>query len=66
LIDSRYTDKAMVNQINSSLKYFLENLSEKSIQIVENNVKIESENNKWIAKGDFVVIQDIGKKEQMN
>lgn len=45
--------------MNERFQYFLENLSEKSIQIVENNVKIEFNENVCIANGNIVVLQQL-------
>lgn len=48
-----------INILNERFSYFLNNLSEKSIQIVENNVKIEFNENEAFARGNIVVLEEL-------
>ncbi len=58
-------DNGIYHGINKSnieserFSYFLNNLSEKSIQIVENNVKIEFNENEAFARGNIVVLEEL-------
>jgi similar to stage IV sporulation protein len=59
LVEQTYTKKECEEIMNERFQYFFENLTEKSIQMVENNVKIEFNGNVCIAKGDIVVLKEI-------
>ena len=59
LVDKRYSEDECRAIMNERFDYFFENLSEKSIQIIENNVTIEFKDNKCIASGDIVVLKEI-------
>ncbi|MDL2300752.1 sporulation protein YqfD [Lachnospiraceae bacterium OttesenSCG-928-D06] len=50
-----------VNEIMSEkINAFMENLSEKGVQIIEKNVKIESKGDLWVVSGSFLVNERIG------
>ena len=55
-----YTDEEMEMICNNKLSTFLKNLSEKGIQIIENNVKIEVDMDFATAKGEIKVLEKIG------
>lgn len=55
-----YTEEEAKNILNNRLNNYMDKLSKKDIQIIENNVTIEIENNKCIAKGNFVLIRKTG------
>lgn len=55
-----YTDEQMETICNNKLSIFIKNLSEKGIQIIENNVKIEVGTDSAIAKGEIKVLEKIG------
>ena len=57
--DAVYSKEDCERIMNERFQYFFENLSEKSIQIVENNVTIEFNDNMCISKGDIVVLKEI-------
>lgn len=57
--DDEYDEAQCVEMLNENFNYFLENLDEKSIQIIENNVKIEKANGYFVAKGDIVVLKEV-------
>ena len=55
-----YTDEEMENILNDRMANFLKKLSQKGIQIIENNVKIEITDKMAVAKGKISVIEKIG------
>ena len=59
IVEKVYTEDETISIINERLNYFLEKLDEKSIHIIENNVKIEFNGHSAIATGDIVVVKKI-------
>lgn len=57
--EREYSKEECIEQLNENFKYFLEKIDEKSIQIVENNVRIEDIGNNYIARGDIVILKQI-------
>ena len=55
LTEKKYTKEEVVKIFNENLSNYYRSLSEKGVQILEKNVKIEYSANKWVLKGDFVV-----------
>lgn len=62
-----YTDEEAKNILNEKLQIFLEELSEKGIQISEKNVKIEHIYGKYILKAEITIDTNAGiRKETLN
>ena len=59
IYDDEYDKSECISILNENFNYFLENLDEKSIQIIENNVKIENTDGYFVAKGDIVVLKEV-------
>ena len=55
LIEKKYAKEEVLKIFNENLSNYYRSLSEKGVQILEKNVKIEYNANKWVLKGDFVV-----------
>ena len=55
LIEKKYAKEDVVKIFNENLSNYYRSLSEKGVQILEKNVKIEYNANKWVLKGSFVV-----------
>lgn len=64
--ETRYTNEEAQNKANEIINNYINNLNEKGIQIIENNVKIEVTENKCIISGDFLFLKQIGKIEYIN
>ncbi|MCI8528246.1 MAG: sporulation protein YqfD [Lachnospiraceae bacterium] len=47
--------------LNQKLRDFIASLEEKGVQIIEKNVRIDTEENQWVVRGEFVVREPIGK-----
>lgn len=62
-IDCKYSKEEAIELANEHLDRFMKNLEEKGIQIVENNVKIEVNDNECVSKGIITVIEQLGKPE---
>ncbi len=60
LIDINLTEDEIITRLNKNLKNFFDELLEKGVQIIENNVTIRKEDNCYIAEGKIVVIEDFG------
>lgn len=63
LVEKIYTKEQVVNIFNEKLSNYYRTLSEKGVQILEKNVKIEHNANKWVIKGEFAVAFYNSKKE---
>ena len=55
LIEKKYAKEDVVTIFNENLSNYYRSLIEKGVQILEKNVKIEYNANKWVLKGSFVV-----------
>ena len=55
MTEKKYKKEDVEKIFNENLSNYYRSLSEKGVQILEKNVKIEYNANKWILKGDFVV-----------
>ena len=62
-VEKRYSKKQAVKIFNDNLSIYYKTLSEKGVQILEKNVKIEHKANEWVVKGTFVVSIHNSKKE---
>ena len=54
-LQKKYAKEDVVKIFNENLSNYYRSLSEKGVQILEKNVKIEYNANKWVLKGSFVV-----------
>lgn len=66
LVEQKYTEEEVVEIFNKKLSNYYASLSEKGVQILEKDVKIEHNANKWIIKGNFVVSVWNSDKEYRN
>ena len=55
LVEKKYSKEQVVKIFNENLSNYYRTLIEKGVQILEKNVKIEHNANKWVVKGSFVV-----------
>lgn len=60
-VEYEYTLEQAQKLLNEKLSIFLATLHEKGVQIIEKNVKIDTNGGKWIIKGDFLVREPCGK-----
>lgn len=56
----KYTKEEAENILQKNIDYFFEELIEKGVQIIENNVTIRREGTTYVAEGDIVVIEELG------
>lgn len=59
-VEHEYTLEQAENILNEKLNTFLTSLTEKGVQIIEKNVKIDTNSGTWIIQGDFLVREAIG------
>lgn len=55
LIEQKYTEDEVVQIFNEKLSNYYASLSEKGVQILQKDVKIEHNASEWVIKGNFVV-----------
>lgn len=60
IVEDKYTDEELTEQANKKLQYILKKIEENTIQIIENNVKIENSENYCLISGDITVLEYIG------
>ena len=60
-VEYKYTIKEAENALNEKLISFLVSLEEKGVQIIEKNVKIDTDSGAWILSGEFLVEGPVGK-----
>lgn len=58
--EHEYTLKQATLLLNEKLSIFLISLDEKGVQIIEKNVKIDTDSGSWILQGDFLVQEPVG------
>lgn len=61
-----YTEEEAKAIANEKINNYINNLSEKGIQIIENNVTIEVNNSKCIISGDMLLLKPIGQIEYID
>lgn len=66
LVEQKYTEDEVIDIFNKNLSNYYASLSEKGVQILEKDVKIENNADKWIIKGNFVVSVYNSEKEYRN
>ena len=59
--NKKYSAEEAKHILEKNIDEFFEDLVEKGVQIIENNVTIRREGNKYIAEGDITVIEKFGK-----
>lgn len=62
-VEKEYGQEEVVEIFNTNLTKYYESLSEKGVQILEKNVKIEHNASKWVLNGNFVISFYNSKKE---
>lgn len=55
LVEQKYEEEKVNEIFNEKLNNYYTSLSEKGVQILQKNVKIEHNANKWVMNGEFVV-----------
>ena len=60
-VEYLYTQEEAKELLNQKLMDFLTDLEEKGVQIIEKNVRIESDGNAWVINGEFLVQEPVGK-----
>ena len=60
-VEFQYTIEEAKNALNEKLIAFLTSLEEKGVQIIEKNVKIDTNSGQWILNGEFLVQGPVGK-----
>ncbi len=64
--EKTYTKEQIEELMNRRLTHFLQQLEEKGVQIIKNNVTIEIAGEKCISKGNIVAVEEIGKRQIIN
>ena len=60
-VEYEYTIEEAENALNEKLISFITSLEEKGVQIIEKNVKIDTDSGAWILYGEFLVQGPVGK-----
>lgn len=60
LVDATYTDEELNSILNKNLTVYVQKLEERGIQILDNGVKIETDDNQGTARGLIKVIEKTG------
>ncbi|MCI5954982.1 MAG: sporulation protein YqfD [Lachnospiraceae bacterium] len=60
-VEYEYSLEEAREQLNEKLSVFLISLEEKGVQIIEKDVKIDTNGNSWVISGQFVVREAVGK-----
>ena len=63
-VEYEYTLDQAKALLNQKLMDFLAELEEKGVQIIEKNVRIEKDGASWVAVGEFLVREVVGKSVQ--
>ena len=66
LSERKYTENEVLDIFNKNLSNYYISLSEKGVQIIEKDVKIEHNASEWVLNGEFVVSQKVTTKEYRN
>jgi len=59
-VECTYTVEEAKTLLNQNLMEFLTSLEEKGVQIIEKDVRIDTDGNSWVVTGDFVVREPVG------
>ena len=63
-VEYKYAPEEVKALLNQKLMVFLAELEEKGVQIIEKNVRIEKDSTSWVAAGEFLVREVVGKSAQ--
>ncbi len=61
-VEHKYRPEEAESLLNENLMLFLQTLEEKGVQIIEKNVKIDTNGSGWILQGEFLVQEPAGKR----
>lgn len=64
LENAKYEKETAINLAKEKLEHFCENLTEKGVQILENNVKIECDSMNCISSGNLVILNRVQKRQK--
>lgn len=64
-VEYEYTLEQATELLNQKINTFIRTLEEKGVQIIEKNVKIDTNGGKWILSGEFLVRELVGKAEEI-
>lgn len=62
-VEYEYTLEEAETLLNQKIIDFIANLEEKGVQIIEKDVKIDTNSGSWIVSGKFLVRESVGRKE---
>lgn len=65
-VEREYNLKDAERILGTKYAEILESLEEKGVQIIEKNVKIDTESNVWVLKGELTVVAPVGKEEPIS
>lgn len=65
-LEAEYSVTQAEEILYQKLARFLQTLEEKGVQIIEKNVKIDTDDVSWFLYGDFLVREAVGKKEPIS
>jgi len=60
-VEHEYTLEEAKSALNEKLSAFMASLEEKGVQIIEKDVKIDTNSNSWVISGEFLVWEAVGK-----
>lgn len=60
-VEYQYTVERAKEELAQKVNDFILSLSEKGVQIIEKNVKIDTDTGNWIVRGEFRVVEKAGK-----
>ena len=60
IVEEKYTDEEAKEILNKKYKKIISTLEEKGVQIIGKDVKIETNDSKWVLRGVFKVLEDAG------
>lgn len=60
IVEQKYTEEEAKYLLNEKFEKIIENLEEKGVQIIGKDVKIETNDVKWVFNGEFVVQEKTG------
>lgn len=60
-VEREYSLEQATDILQQKINTFLASLEEKGVQIIEKNVKIDTNGGRWIIQGEFRVIESVGK-----
>ena len=60
-VEYEYTLEEAKIRLNEKLSTFITTLEQKGVQIIEKNVKIDTNSSSWVISGEFLVRENVGK-----